>query len=126
MVLPSLPPSLALSLPGDLLMRILLPSQDIAFLEALNEIESWDMALVPYNLPGRDICFEQNLWLGSSHDGKTWLLAAVPHGIDEHFNPTETAVAVLLDPPKQDEDTITEILLRIYIAGREVNELSQR
>ena len=62
-------------------MRILLPSQDIAFLDALNEIESWDMALVPYNLPGRDICFEQNFWLGSSRDGKVWVLAAVPFDI---------------------------------------------
>ena len=106
-------------------MRILLPAQDGDFIEALNQIESWNFVVVPYNLPDRDICFKQNLWLGSSRNGRTWLLAAVPFGIDERFDPAETAVAALLDPPKQNEDTIAEILLRIYIAGKEVNRLSK-
>ena len=107
-------------------MRILLPAtpQDGDFIEALNQVESWDLAIVPYNLPGRDKCFKQDLWLGSSRNGRTWLLAAAPYDTYEGFDPAETTVAALLDPPKQNKDTIAEILLRIYIAGRNVEQLS--
>jgi hypothetical protein len=107
-------------------MRILLPTpQNDDFLEALNQVESWDLAVAPYNLPGRDNCFGQDFWLGASRNGSTWVLAAVPFGDYEGFDPAEAAVAALLDPPKQNEDTITEILLRIYIAGKEVDRLNK-
>ena len=106
-------------------MRILLPTpQNDDFLDALNQVESWDFVVASYNLPGRKICFGQDFWLGSSRNGKTWLLAAVPTGIYEGFDPTETAVAALLDPPKQNEDTIADTLFRIYIAGETVDRLS--
>ena len=107
-------------------MRILLPtSQNDDFLEALNQVESWSLVVAPYNLPGSDSCLMMDFWFGASRDGRTWVLAAVPSGIYESFDPAETAVAALLDPPKQNEDTITEILLRIYIAGKEINRLSK-
>jgi hypothetical protein len=78
MVLPCLPPSLALPLPGDLVMKILLPSQDGDFPEALNQVESWDFVVAPYNLPGKDNCLKQDFWLGSSRNGSTWVLVTVP------------------------------------------------
>ena len=107
-------------------MKILFPTpQNDDFLEALHQVESWDFVVAPWNLPSKDSCLKQDFWLGSSRNGRTWLLAAVPSGIYEGFDPAETAVAALLDPPKQNEDTITEILLRIYIAGKEIDRLSK-
>ena len=98
-------------------MRILLPiPQNDDFLEALNQVESWDFVVASYNLPGRKICFGQDFWLGSSRNGKTWILSVVPFDDDEDFDPAESAIAALLDPPKQNEDTIAETLFRIYIA----------
>jgi len=106
-------------------MRVLLPTpQDGNFLEALNQIKSWNLVVIPYDLPGRESCIKQDFWLGSSCDGRTWALAVVPHGIYESFDPGEVAVAILLHPPKQNDDTIAEILLRIYIAGQNVDQLS--
>jgi hypothetical protein len=106
-------------------MRILLPTpQNDDFLEALNQVESWDFVVAPYNLPGKDSCLKQDFWLGSSHNGKTWILSVVPFDDYEDFNPAESAIAALLDPPKQNEDTIAEILFRIYIEGETVDRLS--
>jgi hypothetical protein len=122
---PSLPAS---PLPSELAMRILLPAtaQDEEFTRALDRIESCEFVVVPYQLPGRDCCFMTDFWLGASQDGRTWMLAAVPSGIYDHFVPAEAAVAALLDPPKRNDDTIAEILLRIYIAGRNVDRLGTR
>ena len=80
-------------------MRILLPAQDSDFLGALNQTESWNLVVPSYNLPGRDSCLMLDFWLGASRDGRTWALAAVPYGTYESFDPAETAVAALLDPP---------------------------
>jgi hypothetical protein len=108
-------------------MRILLPttSQDGEFLETLNQIESWKFVILPWSLPSKESLLGQDFWLGSSHDGKTWLLAVVPFGDYDDFDPAESAVAALLDPPKRNSDTIAEILLRIYIARQNSDRLSE-
>ena len=122
--MPSMPSSLELSLPGDLLMRVLLPVQHDDFLEALNQVESWNLVVPSYNLPDRDSCFGWDFWLGSSRNGKTWILSVVPFDDYDDFDPAESAITALLDPPRQNEDTIAETLFRIYITGKTVDRLS--
>jgi hypothetical protein len=107
---------------GSAIMNVLLrdTSQGSEFSRTLDQIEpeSWTYVLAPYDLPGRECCFLQDFWLGHSRNGKTWVLAVMPYGVEDDFNPQECAVAALLDPPKQHVDTIAEILIRVYIAGQ--------
>ena len=110
---------------------ILSNSSETVFARLINEIDDWQFVIASseFSAPDDYIFFDH--WLGSSRDGSVWALAVrsnaddgrTKEGAFQKADPLEQVVALLLDPPKRDADTIAEILLRIHYSDEKINDL---
>ena len=102
-----------------------IPSTDkTKFAKTINQIDSWEMALLPWEHHDDPLYSDYRsrkctFWLGKSSNHKEWALAAIPGSIDQseglHLETIYSAcTAILVDPPKLQEDAIFKILFLIH------------
>jgi hypothetical protein len=106
-------------------MHIILSTDKAEFVKTIEKINQWNLALLPwvdYDAPLYSDYRSKGceFWLGSSPDHKEWALAANPldRDLDNEFLQS-TCTAILVDPPKVQEDVIFKIL---FLIGNDIKK----
>ena len=106
-------------------MHIVPHTDTVEFEKRIENIDSWDLAILPDRDHGTPIhsiwqSAHADFYLGSSADNTEWTLAMIPWGKsgddDGSFSiPISSCKAILVDPPRpQQDDVIFKILLLVY------------
>jgi len=96
--------------------------------QAIGQIESWQLAIQPWELGQPDYCdVGHEHRIGASGDERVWAFAVTWNPLAESLDPLhETRAAprdgiqfVLVDPPERDRETISELFFSLHLAAEE-------